>query len=92
MKIAMYLSVKKIGLSEEVHRAYSQWFSESFSTLQIPTFTLKDIEQMLPLMHQDKKNSDGEVCCVLLQEPGAAMIDVEISDNEIRDAILHLGK
>lgn len=92
MKIAMYLSVKKIGLSEEVYRAYSQWFSESFSTLQIPTFTLKDIEQMLPLMHQDKKNSDGAVCCVLLQEPGAAMIDVEVSDNEIRDAILHLGK
>ena len=45
---------------------------------------------MLPLMHQDKKNADGQVCCVLLQEPGAAVIDVTVSDNEIRDAFLHL--
>ncbi len=47
---------------------------------------------MLPLMRQDKKNASGTVRCVLLQEPGAAMIDVEISDNEIRDAMLRLGQ
>ena len=45
---------------------------------------------MLPLMRQDKKNAAGNVRCVLLQELGAAMIDVEVSDNEIRDAFLHL--
>ena len=45
---------------------------------------------MLPLMRQDKKNAAGSVRCVLLQELGAAMIDVEVSDNEIRDAFLHL--
>ncbi|MBR5093240.1 MAG: hypothetical protein IKX32_07210, partial [Bacteroidales bacterium] len=51
-------------------------------------FTLKDIEQMLPLMHQDKKNTAGSLRCVLLQELGAPVIDVEISDNEVRDAFL----
>ena len=45
---------------------------------------------MLPLMHQDKKNADGSVRCILLQEPGAAVIDLEINDNEIRDALLRL--
>ena len=56
----------------------------------LPTFNLKDIEQMLPLMRQDKKNADGELRCILLKELGAAMIDVSVSDNEVRDAFLHL--
>jgi len=51
---------------------------------------LKEIESMLPLMRQDKKNAAGTVRCVLLQDLGAAMIDVEVSDNEIRDAFLRL--
>ena len=47
---------------------------------------------MLPLMRQDKKNAEGAIRCVLLQDLGAAMIDVEVTDNEIRDAMLHVGK
>ena len=111
MKAAMYLSVKKTGLPEEIYNAYSQWlkkqlsiFNFQFSSqdylnssgcsvpLRGAIFNLKDIEQMLSLMRQDKKNAAGTVRCVLLQDLGAAMIDVEVSDNEIRDAFLHLGK
>lgn len=92
MKVAMYLSVKKVGLSEEVYHTYSQWLEAQLTTshFPLPTFNLKDIEQMLPLMRQDKKNADGAIRCVLLQEPGAAVIDVEVSDNELRDALLRL--
>lgn len=92
MQVAMYLSVKKVGLSEEVYNTYSQWFRQQLSTInyQLSVFNLKDIEYLLPLMHQDKKSADGELRCVLLQEPGAAMIDVTVSDNEVRDAFLHL--
>ncbi len=120
MQAAMYLSVKKTGLPEEIYNAYSQWlkkqlsiFNFQFSSqdylnssgcclikfgrhttvpLRGAIFNLKDIEQMLSLMRQDKKNAAGTVRCVLLQDLGAAMIDVEVSDNEIRDAFLHLGK
>ena len=94
MQAAMYLSVKKTGLPEEIYNAYSQWLTKqlSFFDFRFSIFDLKDIERMLPLMRQDKKNADGAVRCVLLQEPGAAMIDVEVSDNEIRDALLHVGK
>ena len=94
MKVAMYLSVKKLGFPEEVYGTYSRWLTKTLSAIncQLPTPNLKSIEQMLPLMHQDKKNSDGELRCVLLQEPGAAVIDVTISDNEVRDAFLHFNK
>jgi 3-dehydroquinate synthase len=89
MKVAMYLSVKKLGLTEGVYDAYSQWL---VSKVIVPHYTLKDIEAMLPLMHQDKKNAAGMLRCVLLQEPGAAVIDVEVSDNEVRDALLTVTK
>jgi 3-dehydroquinate synthetase len=94
MRVAMYLSVKKLGLAEEVYNTYSQWLNGKLLTTHypLPTFNLKDIEQMLPLMHQDKKNADGELRCVLLQEPGAAVIDITVSDNEVRDAFLQFSK
>lgn len=85
MKAAMYLSTKKTGLSEATYLSYSKWISDH---IKLPKFTLKDIEQMLPLMHQDKKAQDGTLHCVLLQEIGAAVIDVPITDNEVRDALL----
>ena len=92
MQAAMYLSVKKTGLDETVYQSYSQWLKEVFPTTPhpLPTYNLKDIEHLLALMHQDKKNSGEAVRCVLLQELGAAMIDVEVSDNEIRDTFLSL--
>lgn len=94
MKAAMYLSVKKTGLSEEIYESYSQWLKKQLVSINshLLSFNLKEIESMLPLMRQDKKNASGTVRCVLLQDLGAAMIDVEVSDNEIRDAMLRLGQ
>ena len=80
--------MKKLALSEEVYRAYSMWFK---SRADVPHYSLREIEQMLPLMHQDKKNTAGELRCVLLQDVGAAAVDVTVSDHEVRDAFLHLG-
>ena len=94
MEVAMYLSTKKLVFSEEVYRIYSHWLKEQLShfTFPISHFSLKDIEQMLPLMHQDKKNTAGSLRCVLLQELGAPVIDIDVSDNEVRDAFLKLGR
>ena len=85
MKVAMYLSTKKVGLSEEVYNSYSQWLERQVT---LPHYTLKDIEQMLPLMRQDKKNTAGSLRCVLLHDLGAPVIDLDISENEVRDAFL----
>lgn len=92
MKAAMYLSVKKTGHSEEIYESYSQWLKKQLVSINshLLSFNLKEIESMLPLMRQDKKNASGTIRCVLLQDLGAAMIDVEVSDNEIRDALLRL--
>ena len=92
MQAAMYLSVKKIGFPEETYNAYSQWLKKQLLSINshLLSLNLREIELMLPLMRQDKKNASGTVRCVLLQDLGAAMIDVEVSDNEIRDTLLRL--
>lgn len=92
MQAAMYLSVKKTGLAKTVYQSYSQWLRATLSTSPhpLPAYNLKDIEHLLALMRQDKKNSGDTIRCVLLQELGAAVIDVEVSDNEIRDTFLSL--
>ena len=92
MAAAMYLSTKKLGLAEEVYQAYLQWLKQATLQFHLSSFSLKDIEQMLPLMHQDKKNTAGSLRCVLLQELGAPVIDIDVSDNEVRDAFLKLGR
>ncbi len=89
MAAAMYLSVHKTGLDNSVYHAYLHWLQHY---VKMPHYTLKNIEQMLPLMHQDKKSADGELRCVLLQELGAPVIDVTISDNEVRDALMKVTK
>ena len=85
MMAAMYLSVKKTGLDEAWYRSYSMWVK---SHTDVPVYTLKDIEYILDIMRNDKKSMGGSTRCVLLKEIGAAMIDVEVSDNEIRDTLL----
>ena len=92
MRAAMYLSVRKTGLEEDVYESYSRWLDSQLATFHIVPFTLKEIERMLPLMRQDKKNASGTVRCVLLQELGAAIINVEVTDNEIRDALLRVAR
>ena len=89
MLAEMYLSVRKTGLGIEVYSAYSKWLR---SCVDIPHYTLADAEHMLSIIHNDKKNARASTLCVLLRALGEAVIDVEISDNEVRDALLRLGR
>ena len=89
MLCATYLSVKKLGLEKSLFNALRGYVSSLFI---LPEYTLKDAETMLSIMRHDKKNGDGEVRCVLLQSVGAAVIDVAVSEMEIRDALLAYDK
>ena len=58
--------------------------------VDIPRYTLRDTETLLDFMRQDKKNTDGNICCVLLQAPGAPVIDLPVPEPELRTALLKL--
>ena len=85
---ALYLSVKKLGLPQECLDHYR---SVAAKLVTLPHYNLKETEEILVYMRQDKKNADGEIRCVLLQELGAPVIDFAIDENEIRDALLKIS-
>ena len=89
MWCAFYLSYRKMGLDKEILDAYTETLKSSVS---VPRYSLKDTEPILQYMQQDKKNSDGLILCVLLQQIGVPVIDVPVDENEIRDTLLSLGK
>lgn len=86
---ALYLSANKLGFPSKELERYVQVLR---SMVQLPRYTLKDTEALLSFMRLDKKNADGLILCVLLQDIAVPVIDVEIDENEIRDAILTLFK
>ena len=86
---ALYLSVHKIGLDPAVLERYT---SVLRTLTTIPHYTLKDTEALLSLMRLDKKNRLGTLRCVLLQQPGVPVIDVEVHENEMRQALLSIQK
>ena len=87
MVCALYLSVRKLGLSQDVYDQYRRWIG---GVMPLPHYTLRDTEPLLGIMRHDKKNQEGNTLCVLLQDFGAAAIDVQIDDMELRDALLQL--
>ncbi|MBQ0159887.1 MAG: 3-dehydroquinate synthase [Bacteroidales bacterium] len=87
MVCALYLSVQKLGLGQEHLEYYRQVASK---LVKMPQYSLADTEQILAFMRQDKKNADGEIRCVLMQELGAPVIDLPIDENELRTALLKI--
>lgn len=89
MLCAIYLSVKKLGLDESIYDDYRRTLQ---MLIKVPCFNLKDTEGILSYMRNDKKNADGLILCVLLQQIGVPVIDISVSDEEIRDTLLKIGK
>ena len=89
MWCALYLSHKKMGLDKDIFDAYTATLKP---TLGAYSYSLKDTEQILQYMRQDKKNAEGLILCVLLQQIGVPVIDVPVDENEIRDTLLSLGR
>ena len=88
MICALYLSVRKLGLPQAILDNYRNVASKM---VELPHYTLKETEEILTYMRQDKKNAGGEIHCVLLQELGAPVIDLAVDENEIRDALLKIS-
>ena len=55
------------------------------------TFTEECIQEIISLMYNDKKNEGGKIFCVLLQAIGKGSYHNELSEKEIREALLHIS-
>ena len=83
-----YLSYSKLGLP--VEELDDMLFVLSKWDLIRPHVYLEAIaKNIISYCKQDKKNTGTTVQCVLLQTLGAPVIDVEINDTEIRQALIY---
>lgn len=87
MLCAMQLSVRLTGLPQAVLDRY-RTVATKLTTL--PHYTLRDTEELLSLMRQDKKNRSGNILCVLLHQVGTPVIDLPVDENLIRQTLLRL--
>ncbi len=85
----LYLSVRKLNMDKSLLNSYQTVMK---SLVDIPKYSLQEAVELLSYMHDDKKNAEGLILCVLLQDLGVPVIDVPLSDEEVIDAFLALQK
>jgi len=78
-----YLSQKHCGLSKSDFEEIQEWYKSLNLKLE---FTDSDIQEMIVLMSHDKKNVNGEIRFVLLEEIGTFKTDQTIPKNELMEA------
>ncbi len=79
-----YISHKRGFIPEQDLSGIKNYILSIFDKVDIFEF---DIEQIIPLTLQDKKNENRKIMCTLLQETGRANFNNPINYNEIKEAI-----
>lgn len=86
MIIESYLSFKKGLLKQEDFEKIETALSEFYA---LPNLNDRDIQELVTLLYNDKKNRNGKILCVLLDSIGHAVADVEITSEEVLEAFFH---
>ena len=84
MYSSLYLSVKYCGLDEKWLFFYEMWFKGNLNLINLNGF---DVDAIYSYVSHDKKNKGGKPRLVLISAPEKPMIDVEVSEYDIRESI-----
>lgn len=79
-----YIAWKKDFINEEEMQMIKTYLITIYG--RVPVFDF-DIEKIIPLTLQDKKNESGAIQCSLLEKIGKANFNIPVSLKEIREAI-----
>jgi len=87
---ALFLSVKKAGLAP----ASADRILTLLSTFDLPVRLPADIpvEMVMHAMRRDKKFEDGAIRFVLTSRLGSAFVSQDVTADDLREAILEIGK
>ena len=86
MVMEAYISMKKTGLSEH---DYMEIENSILGNYGVPKFSDEDIQEMIEMLKNDKKNSDNEIKCSLLSTIGVCTYDHSISEKLFLETFLH---
>jgi len=79
-----WLSVQKLNLAQEDADKVYNLIKTTYPEISISS---DNLEKIVSLTVQDKKNKDGEVLCCLLTELGNPQYDVKINSAEVLEAL-----
>lgn len=79
MYYALELSKVKLGFSSSKAAKIQAFISKNYEIIKIKPI----VEGLLPYLRQDKKNDDGKIMFVLLDDIASCQIDIPISEREL---------
>jgi 3-dehydroquinate synthase len=79
-----FIATQRNLLSQQSHQEITNYLLKIFGKLEI---TSKDDHAIADLTLQDKKNKGDKIMCVLIQKPGEAKWDYEITTGQIKEAL-----
>jgi 3-dehydroquinate synthase len=92
------------GIIAETFLSYQKGFIEKEDLEEIQDFIAfqfkeskkwlsdRDVDEIVMLALQDKKNQNNEIRCTLLSEIGRGIIDVSVEEYELQEAIFYLNE
>ncbi len=86
MILAAYLSYKTIGLEKNSYLEISNTIQKIYKE-RMPRIDEKAITPILDLLKHDKKNTNGKVNFILLEDIGKVQIDCQVENSTIIEAI-----
>ncbi len=84
-----YISMRKNLLSRDEYFDIEINITDKFNIL---LFDEEDITRIIEICQNDKKNKDGKILAALLLNIGEVETDIEITKEEINEALLYLNK
>lgn len=88
MVYELYLSVKKLKFPKQDFEQIKQLIDKLFP---LRSFAEDEIKAIFDLMKHDKKNSNNKINSVLLKSIGEPVIDIEITEEDVFEAIKEIG-
>jgi 3-dehydroquinate synthase len=83
----LYLSYKKTGLNIEVVNSVTKQILNFYKKIEINE---KEYQEIYELMLHDKKNKRNVINCVLIDNIGHALIDQQINEDGIYEALNYI--
>ncbi|HEX8546340.1 MAG TPA: 3-dehydroquinate synthase [Cytophagaceae bacterium] len=81
-----FISYKKDLISKTELDRIQEYIVSVYGKVEIFEF---DMEKILPLTIQDKKNENNQIQCTLLEKVGKALYNAPVTIKEIRESIFH---
>lgn len=87
--VSLKLSEKYCGLKKKCISDYEDIYDKFFLPYK---FEVSQVDDLIGLMYQDKKNERNEIKFVLISEVGTPKIDITVSEADIRNILLQMTK